>query len=172
MQLKSPVAVGRRRRLILRLSIGLTARCGPICTDNFARGRQLTVLNCPSSSTTLKAQRSSSQGENAKLIDASERCFWQSPQLIVQKRRGLPLKLSLGYEQDSIQRKPIPQPDERPRSQPFKFLSYGEVGIATHPEALSGDPPAPRRRSHQGTSRLSPSRSNEKLATFNPRCNY
>ena len=72
MQLKSLAAVGRRRRLNLRLSIGLTARCGPICTDNFARGRQLTVLNCPSSSTTLKAQRSSSHCETAEGFDPSE----------------------------------------------------------------------------------------------------
>ena len=92
MQLKSLAAVGRRPRLNSRLSIGLTARCGPICTDNFARGRQLTVLNCPSSSTTLKAQRSSSHRETAEGFNPSEGCNGQRLQFLLQKHQGVTLK--------------------------------------------------------------------------------
>ena len=46
MELKLLEATDQIRILRLQLSIGLTARCGPICTDNFTSERQLTTVNC------------------------------------------------------------------------------------------------------------------------------
>ena len=112
MQLKSLAEVGRRRRLNSRLSIGLTARCGPICTDNFARGRQLTVLNCPSSSTTLKAQRSSSHCETAEGFAPSEGATGKGFSSFFKSTEGDSQATATAVSQRNIQRKPTPQPHE------------------------------------------------------------
>ncbi len=144
MQLKAPASVERQLKINTRLSIGLTARCGPICTDNFARGRQLTVLNCPSSSQSLKAQRSKPQHEDAERLSSSEGCDSQFLQFVLRNSEVYLLSKSYGYEQKSDQRKSdirnprkrTPQPDEPPSGKPSQFFCYGEVGTATHPEAL------------------------------------
>ena len=145
MQLKSLAAVGRRRRLESRLSIGLTARCGPICTDNFARGRQLTVLNCPSSSTTLKAQRSSSHCETAQGVDPSEGATGKGFSSFFKSTEGELSSDSHGCEPENIQRKPTPRPHERHSD---TSRSVSQLILSAHPKTISSRNTKTRGKDH------------------------